>query len=152
MRGVAEGLQSVAATLWVGGMWAIGFIVAPALFATVPDRTLAGLLAGKLFSLMAWIGVLCAVCLIAFHLMRHRSVALRQAQFWLVIVMLVLVLVGEFGLQPAMAVLRQQALPLPVMDSALRGRFATLHGVASGFYVIQCVLGAALIILRGRIK
>ncbi len=35
MRGVVHALQSVAATLWVGGMWAIGFIVAPVLFATL---------------------------------------------------------------------------------------------------------------------
>ncbi len=64
MRGIADALQSMTATLWVGGMWAIGFIVAPLLFATLPDRAVAGLLAGKLFSLIAWIGIACALYLI----------------------------------------------------------------------------------------
>ncbi len=66
--------------------------------------------------------------------------------------MLVLTAAGEFGVQPVLAALKEQALPKQVMESVLRDRFATWHGVASGLYVIQSVLGAALVILLGRIK
>jgi hypothetical protein len=149
MRGIADALQSMTASLWVGGLWAIGFIVAPVLFATLPDRALAGLLAGKLFSLMAWTGMACALYLLLYRLLRDGMGALRQGVLWMVLLMLVLTLAGEFGVQPVLAALKEQALPRQVMESVLRDRFAAWHGVASGLYVIQSVLGAALVILPG---
>jgi hypothetical protein len=152
MRNLAAALQSIAATLWVGGMWVTGYVVAPVLFATLSDRTLAGLVAGRLFSLIAWIGMACAAYLLIDRLVRYRAGALRQALFWIVIVMLALTLAGEFGVQPVMAALKQQALPSPVMESALRDRFVLWHGVSSVIYLIESVLGAALIILPGREK
>jgi hypothetical protein len=152
MRSIVDALQSITATLWVGGMWAIGFIVTPMLFATLPDRALAGLVAGKFFSLIAWTGIACAVYLLGYRLARDGTGALRQGLFWIVLLMLVLVIAGEFGVQPVLAALKEQALPKQVMESVLRDRFATWHGVASGLYVIQSVLGAALVILLGRYK
>lgn len=152
MRSIADALQLMTATLWVGGLWVIGFVVAPVLFATLPDRALAGLLAGKFFSLIAWIGIACAVYLLVYRLARDGAGALRQGLFWTVLLMLVLTLAGEFGVQPVLAALKEQALPKQVMESVLRDRFATWHGVASGLYVIQSVLGAALVILLGRYK
>lgn len=152
MCGFAAALQSITAALWVGGMWAIGFIVAPMLFSTLPDRAMAGLLAGKLFSLIAWTGMACAVYLLLYRLARDGAGALRQGLFWIVLLMLVLTLAGEFGVQPVLAALKEQALPGQVMESVLHDRFALWHGVASGLYVIQSVLGAVLVILLGRIK
>lgn len=77
MKTLADALQSIAVTLWVGGMWAIGFIVAPLLFSRVPDRALAGLIAGKLFTYIAFIGIACAVYLlilgIALVTLQHRG-------------------------------------------------------------------------------
>lgn len=152
MRGIAGALQSIAATLWVGGLWGIGFVAAPVLFSVVPDRALAGLLAGRLFSLMAWIGIACAAWLLVYRLARDGAGALRQGVFWIVLLMLLLVVAGEFGVQPVMAALKEQALPRQVMESVLRDRFAAWHGIASAIYVIQCLLGAALVILLGRFK
>ncbi len=152
MRNFAAALQSITATLWVGGLWVTGYSVAPALFATLQDRTLAGLVAGRLFSLLAWIGMACAAYLLIYRLARYRAGALRQALFWIVIVMLALTLAGEFGVQPVMAALKQQALPAPVMESALRDRFVLWHGVSSVIYLLESLLGAALIVLLGRGK
>lgn len=152
MNRITEALQSIAATLWVGGMWAIGYVVAPVLFSRLGDRALAGLVAGKLFSLMAWIGIACAVYLLLFRLAHYRTAALRQGAFWIVALMLALVCAGEFGVQPVMAALKEQALPRQVMESVLRDRFATWHGVASVLYVVQSLLGALLVVLLGRSK
>jgi len=149
---LAEALQSIAATLWVGGMWAVGYVVAPVLFSRLGDRALAGLVAGKLFSLIAWIGIACAAYLLLFRLLRYRVAALRQGVVWIVALMLVLVCAGEFGVQPVMAALKEQALPRQVMESVLRDRFAAWHGVSSVLYVIQSLLGALLVILLGRSK
>lgn len=152
MRRLAEALQAVAATLWVGGLWVTGYMVAPVLFSTLPDRSLAGLLAGKLFGLMAWVGIGCALYLLLFRFARHGAAAFRQAVLWVLLLMLALVCAGEFGVQPVMAALKAQALPQQIMESVLRDRFAAWHGVSSGLYVIQSLLGIALVILLGREK
>jgi hypothetical protein len=66
--------------------------------------------------------------------------------------MLVLVCAGEFGIQPVMAALKEEAFPKQVMESVLRDRFSAWHGVSSVLYVIQSLLGAAMIVLLGRSK
>ncbi len=150
MRGLADALQAVAATLWVGGLWVTGFMVAPVLFSTLDDRALAGLLAGKLFSLIAWIGIGCASCLILLRFARHGAAAFRQGATWIVLLMLALACVVEFGVQPAMAALKAQALPGQVMESVFRDRFAAWHRVSGSLYVTQSVLGMVLVVLLGR--
>ncbi|HXF67765.1 MAG TPA: DUF4149 domain-containing protein [Burkholderiales bacterium] len=152
MKSVADALQSVAVTLWVGGLWAIGFIVAPLLFSRLPDRALAGLLAGKLFTLIAWIGVACAAYLVVFRAARAGMACLKQGFFWVTLAMLALTLAGELGVQPVLEGLKVQALPREVMESVFRDRFLTWHGVASALYVIVSLLGVALVVLHGRGK
>jgi hypothetical protein len=66
--------------------------------------------------------------------------------------MLVLVCAGEVGIQPVMAALKEEAFPKQVMESVLRDRFSAWHGVSSVLYVIQSLLGAAMIVLLGRSK
>jgi len=148
----AEALQSIAATLWVGAMWGIGYIAAPVLFSRLGDRALAGLIAGKLFSLIAWVGIGCAIYLLLFRMLRSGTGVFRQGVFWIALLMLALVCAGEFGIQPVMAALKEEALPKQVMESVLRDRFAAWHGVSSVLYIIQSLLGAALVVLLGRSK
>jgi MFS family permease len=150
MRGLADALQSIAVTLWAGALWAIGFIAAPVLFSRLSDRVLAGLLAGKLFTIVAWIGIGCAVYLLVFRLARHGPACLKQAFFWILLVMFVLVLAGLFGVQPVLEGLRVQARTRELAESVLLDRFVTWHGIASGIYVIESVLAAALVVLHGR--
>ncbi|MFN7087712.1 MAG: DUF4149 domain-containing protein [Burkholderiales bacterium] len=150
MKSFADALQSLAVTLWVGSLWTIGYLVAPLLFATLPDRALAGLLAGKFFTLAAYVGLACAIYLLLFRLARFGAAAFRQGFFWVALLMLVLIVVGQFGVQPVVESLKAQALPREVMESVLRERFDTWHGVASGLYVIESVLGAALVVLQQR--
>ena len=150
MKNLFEALQSMAATLWVGGMWVTGFMVAPVLFAKLGDRALAGLVAGRLFELMSFVGLACAGYLLLFRLVRDHGRAFTQGVFWTVLVMLLLVIAGEFGVQPIMESLKEQALPREVMESVFRDRFATWHGVASILYIIESVLGVILVTLLGR--
>ena len=37
----------------MGGLWAIGYLAAPVLFASLGDKMLAGMLAGKMFTWIA---------------------------------------------------------------------------------------------------
>lgn len=152
MRGVADYLYVAAITLWVGGLWAIGYIVAPTLFHELAgNRALAGNLAGRMFAMIAWVGIGCAIYLLSFMLLR-RSVAgaFRSSVFWLVLVMLLLTLAGHFGVQPILAQLKAEALPREVMESVIRDRFARWHGISSVLYLIQSLLGAALLAVQQR--
>ncbi len=150
MRSVADGLYAVALTLWVGAIWAIGYVVAPTLFSVLADRALAGTVAGKLFTLVAYIGIGCAVYLLLFRLLRFGGACFRHGIFWLVLIMLALTAVGEFGVQPLLASLKGRALPAEVMESIFRDRFLAWHGVASVLYLIVSVLGLLLVWLQGR--
>lgn len=150
MRSLADALRSMAITLWVGGMWTAGFVVAPLLFARLPDHMLAGLIAGKLFALVAWMGIGCALYLLLHEIVRHGAVCLRRGFFWVVLAMLLLIAAGEFGVQPILESLRAQALPREVMASVFRDRFSTWHGVASGLYIIESLLGIALVLLHAQ--
>ncbi len=151
MRRIAEILHGVALTLWVGGLWSIGYLVAPTLFhALGNDRQLAGQLAGRLFELIGWVGLACAAYLLAFLLVRLRGAAWRRWDFWLLLLMLLLTVVGLFGVQPLLAQLKADALPREVMASVLRDRFAAWHGVSSILYLLQSLLGLLLVATAAR--
>lgn len=151
MRRFSEFLYSLAITLWVGALWAVGYIVAPTLFSELSsNRALAGVLAGRLFAVVTWVGIGCGVFLIVYLLNRRGAGAFRSGVFWLVGGMLALALAGHFGVRPILAQLKAEALPREVMESVLRNRFAMWHGVSSVLYLIQSVLGAALIAIQDR--
>lgn len=150
MRRVSEALYLVAITLWVGGMWAIGYVAAPVLFSSLGDRQLAGLVAGKLFALIGWIGLGAAAWLLLFLVVRWGGAVFKRAVFWLVVLMALMVAASQFGIQPLMAQLKADALPREVMESVLRDRFATWHGVSSILYLVQSLLGVWLVAWSGR--
>ena len=150
MRKLSESLYFIAITLWVGGMWAIGYMAAPVLFSSLGDRQLAGVIAGKLFSLIGWVGLGCAAYLLIFLLSRWGGKFLKSAIFWMVLLMSLLVVASQFGIQPLMAQLKADALPREVMESVLRDRFATWHGVSSILYLVQSLLGLWLVVWANR--
>lgn len=127
----------------------MGLLIAPMLFRILPDRGLAGALAGRLFSVVAYLGLACAACLIVLLLVRAQRTERRS--LWLVAAMAALAAIGEFGIQPILAGLKEEAAPIDVMQSALRSRFATWHGIASGVYLLNCVLGGVLVLLQNRV-
>ena len=146
MRDLPRYLASLSVTLWVGGMWTLGHVVVPALFKLLPDRQLTGMVAGQLFTLLAYIGIVCALYLFVYQLQQSGRVALRHNTFRVTLLMLLLVLIGQFILQPIIAGLKLQALPLDVMNSAFASQFKTWHAVSSILYLIQSLLGVALVI------
>lgn len=151
MRRLADALYDVVLTLWVGGIWAVGYLVAPTLFAVLSaDRQMAGMLAGKLFELLGWAGLACGSYLLLFVVLRMGVAALRRWTFWLLLVMLLLTAVSLFGIQPLLAQLKADALPREVMESVLRNRFWAWHGVSSILYLVQSVLGLLLVIRGAR--
>jgi hypothetical protein len=146
VRDLPRHLATLSITLWVGGMWMLGYVVVPVLFKMLPDRQLAGMVAGQLFTWLACIGISCAAYLLLCQLWQNGRAALQSTAFRVTVAMLLLVLVGQFILQPVLADLKAQALPLDVMQSPLAYQFKTWHAVSAILYLIQSLLGIALVV------
>jgi Domain of unknown function (DUF4149) len=142
-----NGLAVLAVTLWVGGMWATGYLAVPVLFHALPEnRMLAGKLAGEMFGAMAYAGTVCGLYLLGYAARRSGRKLLQSGIFWTVAAMLLLTLLGHFGFQPLMAQLKAGALPLDVMRSEYAAHFSMLHGAASLAYLLQSLLGIMLLL------
>lgn len=150
MKNLSDHLASLATTAWVGGLWAIGYLAVPVLFRAQPDKQLAGMLAGHMFTGLAYLGIACGVYLLLQRIAVSGRAALRQPLFRVVTAMLLITLAIQFGIQPVMADLKAQALPLDVMHSAFADRFRMLHGVSSIAYLIESLLGIYLVIKSSR--
>ena len=119
----------------MGSLWVAGFLVAPTLFALLDDRALAGTIAGNLFTRVSYIGLFCGSGLLLLHWLLKRGAGWR---LWVLVTMLALIVMIQFGLTPMLAELRVQGLS----GSA---RFGQLHGLAGGLYLIISVLGMTLV-------
>jgi hypothetical protein len=133
--------------VWVGSLLTIGYAVAPVLFTSL-DRISAGAVAAQLFRIQGVVGVVCGVLLLGLAnlLVRRGSEAYRRLR-WLIAGMLLCVLVGYFALQPFMNAMREAALEAgtDVGHSVYAARFGMLHGVSSVFYLVESLLGIALV-------
>lgn len=130
--------ERILLTLWVGGLWAIGYIAAPTLFSILDDKALAGSLAGQMFHIISYIGLVCGTLLVISVFQKSRL----QWQFWILLLMLVLVASSEFILQPMMADLKAQGL---LEGSPTKKQFGILHGVASTIYLFVSLCGLSLV-------
>ncbi len=146
MKNLADNLSLIAIALWVGGLWAIGYIAAPVLFAALSDKMLAGMLAGRMFTVIAYVGIACGAYLVLYRPARFGAAAFKQGVFWASVGMLLLTVIGHFGIQPILEALKAQALPRDVMQTVLKNRFATWHGISSGLYLLQSLLGLVLVL------
>lgn len=143
---MADNFALLLVTAWVGGLWAIGYLAAPALFSTLDDKQMAGMLAGKMFAWVAYFGMFAAFYLLIHRLAQYGTHALKQVFFWVAFAMLLLTLAGHFGIQPILAQLKAQAGAVDVMQSMFADRFRTWHGVASIGYLIESLLGVVLVL------
>jgi hypothetical protein len=132
--------ERILLTLWVGGLWTVGYMVAPALFANLDDRTLAGSLAGVMFDIVAYVGLACGGLLLLFNQLRAGQRTFNWRALVL-LAMLLLVAVGQFYLAPMIADLRTRGL----VDAP---EFARLHGVAAVAYLFTSLLGLVLVITQ----
>jgi len=137
-RFIVPALERILLTLWIGGLWIVGLVVVPALFAHLPDSATAGSLAGVLFTLISRIGLVAGGLLLVLCRLRNRC-RQRRRQLLMLIGMLVLVVAGEFVLAPQIAGLR-------AVGAVASPQFARLHGLAGGVYLVNCVLGLALLV------
>ncbi len=130
-------------TLWVGSLWAIGYMAVPLAFATL-DRQIAAEYASTLFYAVNIIGLVSGAMMLLGKLFMERLQITRSWRFWLLLLMLVLTLVFTVYLQPEIATVK--AIPDWRDDSALTERFNDLHRLSENLYLMLSVLGLILVL------
>ena len=144
----AQRLFILIAGLWVGSMLAVGYLVAPAIFSTMTDRQAAGMVAGSVFRLEAYLSlIVCIGLMVLANLLVNRG--LNQFRFirWLLLAMLLCSMAAAFIFIPWMNALRDEALlqGMPVMLSPSATLFGRLHGASSILFTLQSLLGIFLV-------
>jgi len=145
MKFWAAGLYALLLAVWAGGLWTVGWVV-PVLFANL-QTLVAGNIAAQLFTWLSWGGLVCGAGLIALRVwaLPAQGRRSRDRVLWALGLMLLLTVVGHFGLGAVMEDLRRQAAPLSISESPLRGQFGMLHGISSTLYLIQAVVAIVLV-------
>jgi len=141
---LADYLHVLTATLWVGALWVVGLVAAPVLFKYSGNVMLAGELAGHMFAVVDWLGVVCGGYLLLFLWFGVRRMPGRLS-LWLVAIMLVLTLVGHFGVTPIVVALRTE-FSAELAKGVVNRSFATWHGIAWILWMCQSILGLVLLV------
>ena len=144
----AQRIFILIAGLWVGSLLTVGYLVAPAIFSTMTDRQVAGMVAGSIFRLEAYLSmIVCIGLMVLANLLVNRSLHQFKIIRWLLLAMLFCSVAAAFVFIPWMNALRDNALAqgMPVMLSPSAILFGRLHGASSILFMIQSVLGIFLV-------
>ena len=144
----AQRLFILIAGLWVGSLLAVGYLVAPAIFSTMSDRQAAGMVAGSVFKLEAYLSlIVCIGLMVLANLLVNRGLNQFRVIRWLLLAMLLCSLAAAFVFIPWMNTLRDNALDqgMPVMLSPSATLFGRLHGASSILFMLQSLLGIILV-------
>lgn len=144
----AQRLFILIAGIWVGSLLAVGYLVAPAIFTTMSDRQAAGMVAGSIFKLEAYLSlIVCIGLMVLANLLVNRGLNQFRIIRWLLLAMLLCSLAAAFVFIPWMNTLRDNALDqgMPVMLSPSATLFGRLHGASSILFMLQSLLGIFLV-------
>jgi uncharacterized membrane protein len=126
-------LMLLSLVVWIGGLIFFAFAVAPAAFSILPTRHLAGNLVGRTLGILHWMGIFSGLIFLASSLlysqMTRGTPQAFAARNLLIVLMLCLTLVSQFGIIPRMDTLRAsigEIDSVPV-DNPARMRFDALH-------------------------
>jgi len=149
-------LMLLSLVIWIGGLIFFAFVLAPTVFAVLPTRQLAGSVVSRSLGILHWMAIGCGVVFAITSMIDARVVngvaqpfALRNL---LIYAMIVLTLVGMFGVESRMLALRQQMGVIDNVphDDPLRVEFNRLHHWSTRIESSVLVLGLALLYLTAR--
>lgn len=124
--------------IWLGALWFMAILVAPGLFKWLP-RPEAGLVAGRLFYMLALYSLITSVVLLFLSNLAGELKAGWKSN-GLLVVILAVSLSELLWLQPHMDSLRAAMAGLQGDElAAMRSRFGNLHAVSSVLYSVKMI-------------
>ncbi|MGC2109925.1 MAG: DUF4149 domain-containing protein [Candidatus Korobacteraceae bacterium] len=151
-------LMLLSLVIWIGGLIFFAFVLAPTVFnpSVLPTRQLAGNVVNRSLGILHWMAISCGVIFAVTSMIDSRVVnGVAQpfaARNLLVYAMIILTLVGMFGVAAKMQVLRQQMGMIDEVpqDDARRVEFNRLHVWSTRIEGSVLILGLALLFLTAR--
>lgn len=126
-------LMLLSLVVWIGGLIFFAFVVAPAAFAVLPSRHLAGNVVTRSINFLHWIGIISGLVFLASSLLYNQltrgAVHVFSARHVIIVLMLVLTLISQFGIIPRMDILRASMGEIDSVppDNPARMQFDALH-------------------------
>ena len=142
--------------VWIGGIVFCAFVLAPTVFAVLPNQHLAANVVSPSLSKLHWIGIVSAVSFVISSLLYDRRKFARFRLFLLsntlVFLMLAFTLASEFGITPQMRRLRahMEISDLPVPISVQRSEFDRLHAWSTRLEGGVFLMGLVVVVLTAR--
>jgi len=143
-------LMLLSLIVWLGGLIFLSFVLAPTAFAVLPTRHIAGTVVSRSLSVLHWMGIVSGLVFLlaslAYSRMTTGTLHPFAARNVLVVLMLALTLISQFGIMPRMIALRNSmvlidSVPLNHPD---RVEFDALHvwsvRVESGVLLLALVV------------
>jgi hypothetical protein len=153
-------VELLSLAVWLGGMVFFAFFVAPAAFAVLPNRHLAGSLVGWLLPRIHLLGLVCGLLFLVALALEQRLAggSLRVMLVPAVLILLVLLSSGvnHYVLAGQMTGLRADmkdafgGVDQTPKDDPLRSRFGRLHGYSSLLMTVNLALVLGLFVLAVR--
>jgi hypothetical protein len=138
-------LERIVLTLWVGGMWSVGYLVAPVLFSMLDSKTVAGNIAGRLFSYLGIAGLVCGGFLLVVFIWQHGISAVWSWRAWVLVTMLGVTAAGQFWILPRMDALKRLGGGHIPPAGEIAARFGALHVGSTALFVLNSMLGLLLV-------
>ncbi len=143
-------LMLLARVIWLGGILFFGAVLAPTLFSTLPKREMAGAVVTKALAALHWIGIASGIVFLVCALAApHFGGVALGWRSWLVVAMLALTLVSQFGVSRRMVALRKDMVEIDSVapEDPRRVEFNQLHRYSTALE--QGVLLLGLVVLWG---
>jgi hypothetical protein len=145
-------IQIVLLSLWLGAATFFSFAVAPALFATLPSRTMAGAVVGRTLPIVFYLGLTVGGIVIALQASSDRG-ALRDVRALCGCVMVAACGVAQLIVGRRIDRLRAdiggsiESLPV---DDARRVAFGRLHGISVAWLGLAMLAAGVALVLAWR--
>lgn len=147
MIAAARYLALLALGLWLGGIVYFAAAVAPSAFAVLPTRELAGAIVSRTLTILHYFGLFCGGLALAasftYSMLAHGRLNLLALAHVLIVLMLALTLVSQFGVGARMSELRAEMGTvdnIPASDSRRVG-FNRLHAWSTRLELGVLLLG-----------
>ena len=139
-----EKISIVLVSLWVGGLWTM-LMVTTVLFNKMPNY-IASSLALDMHLFVNLFGVISSLILLFLGFKSTGAAYLKSSIFWMIIILLVIIFISYFGINPLLENLKVNDLPKELMEGVFEERFDKWNGIASIAYLIECIIGIFLLL------